>query len=103
MGIRCSQRERPATAVNALSLSADMDSFRVVIFVLNLNVQSLENLSSQARQPVRLESEGLLMILSMPECVGRAPMIRWEGSHSLLTDPIILIQCPNSVEIDSSR
>jgi hypothetical protein len=40
MGIRCSQRERPPTAVSALSLSTNKDSVRVVIFVLNLNVQS---------------------------------------------------------------
>ena len=39
MGIRCSQRERPATATNALSLSTNMDPFHVAIFALNLNVR----------------------------------------------------------------
>jgi hypothetical protein len=39
MGIRCSQRERPATAVNTLSLSTNKDPFRVEILALTLNAR----------------------------------------------------------------
>jgi len=39
MGIRCSQRERLATAVDTLPLSTNRGSFRVVILALNLNAQ----------------------------------------------------------------